>query len=98
MTVSSNGKIKRLSVRASQHGQFSHKIHNSLAKQRLAASDTNFANPHPRKHAGHSKIIGKRQITVKRAFVASAAIHALVVTTIRDRDSQIGNGASEFVG
>ena len=81
-----------------QFGQLADEIHHSLAQKRLAAGNTDFLDSEPDQHTCHAQIVSKRQIAIERALVPGAAVNTLVVAAIGDRDSQIGDGAAEFVG
>ena len=74
---------------------------NSITPLRSSGSppgDANLLDPQSSQHPRHAQVVGKWQIAVERALIAGAAIHALVVAAVGDRDPQIGDGAAEFVG
>jgi hypothetical protein len=98
MAIGGYCDVEVLSIRGPKLGQLADKIHHAPAQKRLAAGDSDFLDPEPDQHACHTEIVCEWQIAIERAFVPGAAIHTLVVAAIGDRDSQIGDGAAEFVG
>ncbi len=78
--------------------ELSDEVDHALTQQRFATGQTNLGDPHADQYASHSQIIFKRQVAIKCALIARAAINALVVTAVRDGDPQVGDGAAEFVG
>jgi hypothetical protein len=77
--------------------QLTDKANNAIAQQGLAAGEPDLGDTHAHQHAGHSQIIRKRQITVERTFISSAAIYTLVVAAVGDGNPQVSNRAAEFV-
>ena len=89
---------RRRSAACAASERFAHKINNPLPQQRLPARQPYLRDSQRNHHARHAQIIVKRQLSIKRAFVARPAIDTLVVAAVSDRDPQIGDGAAEFVG
>jgi len=101
MAVGGERDVERLTIGIFCHAQsrqFLHKIDHAFSKQRLTAGEANLRDPHADQHPRHAQIVGKRQVAIKRAFVAGAAVNALVIAAIGNRDSQIGDAAAELVG
>ena len=98
MTVGRHRKIELFAIDRTQLGQFPNEINHAAAQEWLTPGKADFLDPERRQYSRHAQIVGKRQVAVQRAFVARTTVDTLVVTAIRNRDPQVGDGAAEFVG
>src|SRR5438105_1992752 len=74
--------IKRTTTPSS----LANEIHYAFAQQRLAPGDANLGDAQARQHSSHSQVVRERQVAIQSAFVAGAAVDALVITAVRDRN------------
>ena len=87
------GMCGRLELR-----QLANEIDNAIAQQRFASREPNFCDAHADQHARHAQVILEGQVAVERAFVTRPAVDTFVVAAVGDGDSQVSDGAAEFVG
>ena len=98
MAVGSDRNIEWLAFERLHCAQLGHHLHDALAQQRLASGETDLCDPQADKHASHAEIVGDRHLGKLRTIVARAAIDAPVVAAIGNRDPQVADAPSEFVG
>ena len=67
-------------------------------QQGLAAGQPDLGDAQADKDARQAQIVGDRHLGKLWPIVAGAAVDALVVAAVGDRDAQIADAASEFVG
>ena len=72
-------------------------VDNASAKKRFAASETDLRDAKRSEHARHAEVVSEWQFGIERAFIASAAVDALIVAAVRDGDPEVVNTASVAV-
>src|SRR5579864_1349275 len=97
MAVGGNCQIKFLAVERAQLSQITNKIHQAVAQQRLAAGEPDFLDAGLNEDPHQAQVVSKRQFRILRAFIAGAAIDALVIAAVRDADAQVSDKASVLV-
>jgi hypothetical protein len=97
MPVGGECNIERLTRERSQLRKLADEVNQAFAQQRLATRQADFFNAAGDEQARNPEVIRKWQIAVERALIAGAAIDALIVAAVGDRDPQVGNVAPEFV-
>jgi hypothetical protein len=75
-------------------------VFDTIANERLAASDANLADAEAKKNAREPVELGPREnfIVIAVIFrVGGAAVHATEIAAIRNGDAEVGDLAAEFV-
>ena len=78
-------------------GEFGDHLDQAGAEQGFAAGEANFFDAERDHEADHADVVGDGEFGVLRAFVAGAAVDALVVAAVGDGDAEVGDGAAEGV-
>src|SRR5581483_8434608 len=98
VTVRSESKLNRIAFSVTQLRQIANEFDKTIAQQRLAPGQSNLPDTQSGEDPRHSQIVRERQVAIEGAFVPGAAVDALVVATICDRNPQIRDLAAEFIG
>src|SRR5208282_2043837 len=97
MPVRSQRNFRLLSIQRSQPSQVANELDNSLAQQRLAASQSNLSNAKPDQNPRHPQIVVERKLRIGRAIRPRPAINAPIVAAVGNRNPQIVNRTPEMV-
>ena len=84
-------------VGGAQLGELGDHLHQAGAQQRFAAGEADLLDAERDQDPHHAQVVGDGQLGILRAFVAGAAVDALVVAAVGDGDAQVGDGPAEGV-
>src|SRR5262249_16499461 len=97
VAVGGDGQIELCAVCGAKPGQFTDKIHQAVAQQRLTAGKPHLSHPKLDENLYQTQVIGERQVRVERSFVSGAAVDTLVIAAVGDADAKVSDKASVFV-
>lgn len=97
MPVGGDGDVEQLAIESAERRDIANEIDDPVTQERLAAGKPDFFYPEAHHDSDHAQVVGERKLGVLRTLVARAAIHASVVTPVRNADPEISDEAPVFV-
>ena len=98
MACLTGGQVGPVGVVGGAHlGERGNHLHQAGAQEGFAAGEADFLDAEGDEDPHHAEVVGDGALGVLRAFVAGAAVDALVVAAVGDGDAEVGDRTAEGV-